>query len=212
MRINKMKITSETSHFGEFLGRDDRNTLDTPPPSTIVGMLRLIYGEDIDKFVFGYTFKSEGRFKDDIKIYKHRHNGLSTKHKKTVTDCRYIEFHTESKLIIYTNINKDIQVNFPICIGKSGSPARIHLPIKEVNLINKKGKGFNQFTPNNIGKGVINPTTLVTNYNKDLNLYDNSIGHLRLNKEFEYDKYYDEDLEQNIFLWKYKNKEVIAYD
>ena len=97
-------------------------------------------------------------------------------------------------------------------MGKSGNPARVHLPIEEVDLIDFNYKGFNQYTPKNIGKGVIKPTNLVTKYSQSLDCYDHQVAHLRLNQEFEYDKNYDQIEMQNIFLWKFKNGEVKEYD
>ena len=62
MRVNKLEITSMTAHFGEPLGCDDRRTKDIPPPSTVIGILKVLFGEDIDDFIFGYTFASQAKF------------------------------------------------------------------------------------------------------------------------------------------------------
>ncbi len=212
MKLQKICITSSSGHFGEVLGRDNRNTINLPPPSTIIGMLKVIYDNDIDDFVFGYLFSSLGKYKDDTTLYKATNKGYLRKKGIITTDCKYVEYHTDCKLIIYTNIGKDIKINYPICMGKSGNLARVHLPIKDIVLIEKEGQGFNQFTPKNIGKGVIKPTNLVTKYNPILDAYDHQVAHLRLNKIFDYGRNYDIEEEQSIFLWHCKDGEVKAYD
>ena len=137
MKIKKIILTSPSGHFGEVLGRDNRFTQDIPPPSTIIGILKVLYGQDIDHFTFGYTFESQGKYLDDITLYKHNNRGTFKKKGNIVTDCRIIENHSECKLIIYTDISKDISVNYPICMGKSGNPARIHFPINDIDLDRK---------------------------------------------------------------------------
>lgn len=212
MRINKIILTAPSGHFGQVLGRDNRYTHDTPPPSTIIGMLRLMYGEDIDNFVFGYTFESDCKYLDDITLYKHNAKGVFRKKGDIVTDCKAIEYHSGCRLVIYTDINRKLSVEHPICMGKSGNPARIHLPIEEINLIDFNYKGFNQYTPKSVGRGVIKPTNLVTWYKPELEVYEQQVEHLRFNRQFEYDKNYDATEKENIFLWQIKEGTVKAYD
>ena len=212
MRIKKLKITSLTGHFGEVLGIDDRRTHDTPPPSTVIGIVRVLYGEDINNFVFGYTFKSEVKYKDDISIYKHSKDGTVREKNKPKSDCRFIENHAECELLIYTNISNIMTINYMLCMGKSGNPARLHFPIQEIDLIQKEGQGFNQYTPKHIGTGVIKPTNLVTNFDNLLGSYRAQVSHLRLNSKFDYNKNYDNEEQHNIFLWEIKNGEVRVYD
>lgn len=214
--MNRITITSPTGHFGEVLGVDDRLTHDTPPPSTIIGILKVLFGEEIEneEFIFGHTFNSGIRYLDDYTIYKHSNEGYERKTKTSPvsTDCRSIEYHYECELIIYTNIKKKLMMKYPLCMGKSGNPARLRLPIKEIELKEKEGKGYNQYTPINIGKGTIRPINLITKYNPKLNSYDAQVAPLRLNKEFDYDKNHDEELNHNIVLWKYKEGGVEQND
>ena len=179
-------------------------------------MLKVIFGEEIEKeeFILGYTFKSKVKFLDDIIIYKHNTSGYTRETKKSpvTTDCRSIENHYDCELLIYTDLDKEIEMKYALCMGKSGNPARLHLPIEEVELIDREGLGFNQYTPISIGTGVIKPITLLTKFNSKLNSYDAQVEHLRFNKEFEYNKNYDAELEHNIVLWKYKDGEVSFFD
>ena len=75
--MKKLRITSMTGHFGKILGHDDIGTYDIPPISTIIGLLKVIYGENVleEVFKFGYIYRDKGSFKDDIIIYKHRIGG-----------------------------------------------------------------------------------------------------------------------------------------
>lgn len=216
MKINRIKITSQSGHFGKVLGIDDRVTHETPPPSTIIGILRVLFGEDVlsKEFVFGYIFNSSLKYLDDLTIYKHSDKGYNRKTKTSpiLTDCRSIENHYECKLIIYTDLNMKLKIERALCMGKSGNPARVRLPIETVELKDKEGKGFNQYTPVKIGRGKISPINLITTYNRELDSYNAQSLPLRFNKEFNYDKNHDEELEHNIVLWKFKDGGVEFYD
>lgn len=216
MKMKRIRITSQSGHFGKVLGIDDRLTHDTPPPSTVVGILKLLFGEEIEdeEFTFGHTFSSATKYLDDLTIYKHTEYGYQRKTKESpvLTDCRSIENHSECELIIYTDLNKELRMERALCMGRSGNPARIRLPIASVRLENKEGKGYNQYTPISIGKGKISPIDLITTYNPDFNSYEGQVVPLRLNKEFNYDKNYDEELSHNIVLWKYKDGGVSHND
>lgn len=214
MKLNKIKITSPIAHFGKPLGRDNRATYDAPPPSTILGILKVIYGEEIEKenFVFGCTFKSKGKFIDDTTVYKHTNEGFRIEKGKVITDCNQIKYHVDCELIIYTDIDKEIVVKEILSIGRANSPTRIHFPIKKVELIDAEGYGTNQFTTKDIGKGLIEPINLKSKYNPRLNAYDHQITHLRFNRKFKYNKNYDTEEQQNIFLWKHEKGMVKSFD
>lgn len=214
--MKRIRITSPTGHFGEVLGIDNRLTHDTPPPSTVIGILKLLFGEEIEKeeFVFGYTFASAMKYLDDLKIYKHSTEGYAraTKKSPVTTDCISIENHYECELLIYTDLEKELKMERALCMGKSGNPARLRLPIEKVELKNKDGKGYNQYTPVNIGRGKIRHINLVTIYNERLNSYDAQVAKVRLNKEFDYSKNHDEELNHNVILWKHKSGGVVSND
>lgn len=214
MKTIKLKITSDTAHFGKVLGYDDRYTYLVPPPSTVFGILKVIYGEDIDDFRFGYIFESDGLFYDDITIHKRDFRGNRVKKKgKFVTDIRKIQYHHNCKLTIYTDIFKDIVFDYILCLGKSGNIANLDMNFEEVALINKEGaKGYDQFTTKDIGKGKIYPCNMRSIYNPEIDAFDHQIMHLRYNKEFDYSKFYDEEGKQSIFMWEFKYGEVREYN
>lgn len=206
--MKRLRITSQTGHFGEVLGIDDRVTHNTPPPSTVFGILKVLFGEEIEneEFTFGYTFNSALKYLDDLTIYKHTDKGYHrrTKESPVTSDCRSIENHYDCELIIYTSLDKDLKMEYALCMGKSGNPARLRLPIEEIELQDIEGKGYNQYTPFSVGTGKIKNITLLTKYNRVYNSYDSISALLRLNKEFDYDKNYDSELEHNIILWEYR--------
>lgn len=214
VEMKRIRITSQTGHFGEVLGIDDRLTQDIPPPSTILGILKVLFGEDIEdsEFVFGYTFNSKSKYSDAITIYKHTDKGYqrATKKSPVTSDCRSVETHYDCELLIYTDLNRELKMEYALCMGKSGNPARVELPIKEVKLIDNEGYVFNQFTPISVGTGKIRTVNMMTRFNFKLNSYDSISAPLRFNKKFEYNKNYDEELEHNIVFWE-KTKEGVEY-
>ncbi len=211
MQLNKLIITSKTGHFGKILGYDDRYTYKVPTPSTIIGILKTIYNDNIDNFKFGYLFKSDLIFKDDITIHKRNKSGSRVMKKKhPVTDARFIEMHYNCKLTIYTDIKDDVSLNYILCMGRAGNIARLHLPIRKVNLEDKEGKGYNQYTNINVGAGKIETYNMKSEYKSEFQSYDHQVQKLRLNNVFDYNKNYDEEEEQCVFMWEMNNGDVIS--
>lgn len=189
-----------------------QRTYEIPPISTIVGILKNIYGEEIDDFTLGYVIYHNGTFKDLQTIYKEINPNVKTltDSDRFQTDVCPIEYLINPKLIIYTDINKDIEFNEPLCLGKTNCLAKV-LSLSEikVNLIDKEAVGYNQYTDINIGDGMIKRINTLTEYNEKKGYYDIYSSMVRENNEFEYNKYYDEDEKQNIFLWNWKKGGVI---
>ena len=213
MKLNKLQITSKTAHFGIPSGTDYRRTYFTPPPSTILGMLRVIYGEDIIKenFSFGYDLEYESKFIDVETIYKFN----IKKQRKDKTDCCKKEYLFDCKLNIYHDINIDkfpINMEYILCMGASNNLARLHFPINQIEIINKEGQGYNQFTPIRIGTGKIESASVFTKYSKKFESFDNQYMKLRQNKVFDYNKNYDPETNRNIYLYQFKEGRVIAND
>ena len=203
MNIKKIKIESVTGHFGQVLGYDDRFTYEMPPPSTVIGILRVLFGDDIDNFKFGYLFESETKFIDDILIHKRKHDGNRFKKGiNFVSDVRSMECLYNCGLIIYTDINRELVVNYILSMGRSNNPAKLVFPIKEIELIDKDGFGFNQYTPEDIGRGRIFFVNMLSRFNSAYDSYDNQIAHLRFNEKFKYNKTFDPEEKQNIFIWQ----------
>lgn len=227
MELKKILITSNNAHFKVPYNSKLQLTYEAPPISTVLGILRVIFGEDIDDFVFGYIFSYESKYNDLIKLYKidvtdnYKSSTIidKTKGKVTVTpskekvsDVVNREYLHDCTLKIYTDIDKEIKLEYPLTMGRANCLARLHLPIGEVKLINKEGEGFNQFTPIEIGTGPIMPTTYYSRYERELQSFQTKIKHLRFNKSFKYNKNYDTEEEQNIILWKYRGGEVEIFE
>ncbi|HBY3588749.1 TPA: CRISPR-associated protein Cas5 [Clostridioides difficile] len=207
-----MEIIGDMAHFKIPMHSKIQRTYEIPPISTVVGILKNIYGEEIDDFILGYVIYHDGTFKDLQTIYKEINPNVKTltDSDRFQTDVCPIEYLINPKLIIYTNIDKNIEFNEPLCLGKTNCLAKVlSLSEIEVNLIDKKAIGYNQYTDINIGDGMIKRINTLTEYNEKKGYYDIYSSMVRENDEFEYGKYYDEDEQQNIFLWKWKKGGVI---
>nr|WP_038811155.1 CRISPR-associated protein Cas5 [Clostridioides difficile] len=212
MILNKIEIIGDMAHFKIPMHSKIQRTYEIPPISTVVGILKNIYGEDIDDFILGYVIYHNGTFKDLQTIYKEINPNVKTltDNDRFQTDVCPIEYLINPKLIIYTNIDKNIEFNEPLCLGKTNCLAKVlSLSEIEVNLIDKKAIGYNQYTDINIGDGMIKRINTLTEYNEKKGYYDIYSSMVRENDEFEYGKYYDEDEQQNIFLWNWKKGGVI---
>lgn len=212
MILNKIEIIGDMAHFKIPMHSKIQRTYEIPPISTVVGILKNIYGEEIDDFILGYVIYHDGTFKDLQTIYKEINPNVKilTDSDRFQTDVCPIEYLINPKLIIYTNIDKNIEFNEPLCLGKTNCLAKVlSLSEIEVNLIDKKAIGYNQYTDINIGDGMIKRINTLTEYNEKKGYYDIYSSMVRENDEFEYGKYYDEDEQQNIFLWKWKKGGVI---
>ncbi len=212
MILNKIEIIGDIAHFKIPMHSKIQRTYEIPPISTIVGILKNIYGEEIDDFTLGYVIYHNGTFKDLQTIYKEINPNVKTltDSDRFQTDVCPIEYLINPKLIIYTDINKNIEFNEPLCLGKTNCLAKV-LSLSEikVNLIDKEAVGYNQYTDINIGDGMIKRINTLTKYNEKKGYYDIYSSMVRENNEFEYNKYYDEDEKQNIFLWNWKKGGVI---
>ena len=212
MILNKIEIIGDIAHFKIPMHSKIQRTYEIPPISTIVGILKNIYGEEIDDFTLGYVIYHNGTFKDLQTIYKEINPNVKTltDSDRFQTDVCPIEYLINPKLIIYTDINKNIEFNEPLCLGKTNCLAKV-LSLSEikVNLIDKEAVGYNQYTDINIGDGIIKRINTLTEYNEKKGYYDIYSSMVRENNEFEYNKYYDEDEKQNIFLWNWKKGGVI---
>ena len=207
MILNKIEIIGDMAHFKIPMHSKIQRTYEIPPISTVVGILKNIYGEEIDDFILGYVIYHNGTFKDLQTIYKEINPNVKTltDSDRFQTDVCPIEYLINPKLIIYTNIDKNIEFNEPLCLGKTNCLAKVlSLSEIEVNLIDKKAIGYNQYTDINIGDGMIKRINTLTEYNEKKGYYDIYSSMVRENDEFEYGKYYDEDEQQNIFLWNWK--------
>lgn len=209
MNLRRIKITAPIAHFKIPYGSKNQYTYTIPPPSTINGMLRVLFGEEINDYIFGYTFEFSAIFNDGFTLYKH-HKELKENKKGLTSDYCIREYLYDCKLYIYTDIKKDLFFKTTLTMGRSNCLARLHMNFSPIKLINKTGICKNQFSPKEIGSGQIYSVTTNSKFNHLIKSFDSKVKLLRLNKQFKYDKYHDEEREQNIFLWSFKDGEIYA--
>lgn len=212
MKIRKIEINSDLAHFKKPFATKAQYTYKIPPISTVIGILKNLFSEDISNFVFGYTFNSgEKIFKDIHKIYKEVNFNVKLENDRYdngiwVSDIAEVHYLVDPTLIIYTNLRDKMLIHHPLNLGKTDCLARV-LKDEYIDLIDIDGEGFEQFTTLDI-EAVGQPINLSveTVYNGRKGYYDIFKKHVRLTESFKYDKYYDEEAKQNIFLWKYKQR------
>jgi len=107
---------------------------------------------------------------------------------------------------IYANIKSNIIINETLNLGKTNCLAKCSFA--ETSINNERSIGYNQWTPKNIGRGIIQRINLETKYNKLKGYYDYITALLRCNTQFE-SKYKIDDIQEGIQLWKYENEENI---
>lgn len=209
MKIHKLTITGTSAHFKVPAYSKYQKSYEIPPISTVVGILKNIYGKDISDFTLGYTINYKSKSIDATTIYKEldlSEKSLKDK-KRFITDLCFIEYLYDVELFIYTDINKQIELNETLVLGKTNCLGTLS-KVEEIELINKEGFGYNQYTKKELGGGQIRRINTLTSYNADTDMYDIQGVIVRENKEFKYDKNYDPALMQNIYLWNWREGQV----
>ncbi|AYF55421.1 CRISPR-associated protein Cas5 (plasmid) [Clostridium novyi] len=202
MEFSKVILTSTMAHFKYGINGKNQNTFTVPPISTIVGILKNVYGKEIKDFIFGYICRYEDIFKDVITIYKEVNLNITlTKGDRFQHDIGFIEYLVNPTITIYTNLDVPIQINDILNLGKTNCLAKCKF--EKENITFKECMGYNQWTPKNIGNGKIKRINKETMYNKNKGYYDYYTELFRLNEEF-IAKYMLEDTEEGIQLWQYK--------
>lgn len=204
MNLTKIEIVGDLAHFKIPNMSKYQLTYKIPPISTVVGILQSLYGTDINNFILGYTFNNEGTVIDLSTIYKEINTNSNQANKRFTKDIIYIENIINPKLIIYTDIKSDFELKNPLVLGKANYLARIN-NISNAKLITHDGQGYNQYTDIDTGKGMIVRINTETKYNENRDCYDYKNILVRDNRNFDYDKFYDEEENQNIFLWRWEN-------
>ena len=207
--MKKLIITATEAHFKIPMRSKFQNTYKIPPISTVVGILKNIYGQDIDDFEVGYFIEFDSINKEVNTIYKeiNPNEKTLTCSERFRSDAIYVENLVNPRLVIYHNINSDIEFKQPLCLGKANYLANIKFD--KVKLINKCGLAYNQYTPTNIGSGMITRINTITEYNDIKGYYEYKTTLVRENlTEFELDSNYDETENINIYMWKWRNGDV----
>ena len=89
-------------------------------------------------------------------------------------------------------------------LGKANYLANVKF--EEIDLTNKLGLGYNQYTPKDIGYGMLTRINTVTKYNELKGYYEYETELVRENlEEFELDNNYDETEDMNIYVWKWSD-------
>ena len=207
MRVKKLIITGNEAHFKIPMRSKFQNTYKIPPISTVVGMLKTIYNEDINDFKVGYFIEYEGINKEINTIYKDVNLNERSLNDRGKIDTMYVENLYNVRLIIYHNINSEITLNEPLVLGKTNYLANIKFEV--VDLKNKEGYGYMQYTPIDIGNGIIQRINTETKYNPLKGYYEYKTELTRENLEgFKLKNNYDETENMNIYMWKWRDGDV----
>ena len=211
MKLRKIKIIATLAHFKIPLQGKLQKTYDKPPISSTVGILQNLFNEHINDFILGFTFSYKKVSKEFNKIYKEvdGRKNLYTSGRRFKGDNFITEHLVDTELIIYTNIDAEITLNETLVMGKTNYLATIVVD-EEIELIDQGSLGFNQWTDMDIESGMPTRINTLTKFNSDKCAYDYKMALVRNNKEFEYDKFYDQEEQQNIFLWNWKDGEINA--
>lgn len=206
MKLNRITMKSELAHFKIPATGKIQQTYIIPPISTVVGILKNLYGEEINDFKLGYFVKHSGKHRDLMKIYKEFNlsEKSHTSKDRFMTDTCIVEYLKDVELVIYTSINENILLKDVLVLGKANCLASI-TDMTEVELTDIEGYGYYQYTDKSIGEGQIRRINTITEYNCDIDMYDIKTDTFKENIEFEYDKNYDKEYEQNIYVWNWKD-------
>ena len=199
MECTKLTITSYMAHFKNSINGKNQNTFLSPPISTIVGILKNIYGDSVKDFIFGYTCEYKEKFKDVIIIYKEISKSVP-KSKRFQSDICFIEYLVNPIITIYTDIVEEpIIISEILNLGKTNCLAKCNF--EKAEILNEVNIGFNQWCPINIGDGIIYRINKETQYNKLKGFYDYYSDTFRFNNKFESQYLVDG---QGVQMWKYE--------
>lgn len=209
MYLNKIIIKSDFAHFKVPYSSKIQKTFLSPQPSTIIGILKTVYNENIADFIFGYTIEaSEEIFRDLQKIYKEvninagKNEKDKYKNNKWITDPCEIEYLNDVTLTIYADLKEDVSLKEVLVLGKTDCLAKI-ISIDKVDIKDYKNIAFNQYSELGDGDGIISAVTIETKYNEDKGIFDIFTMPMRYNKTI-ITNYYDEEADTNLYLYKYK--------
>jgi len=210
--MKRMEIIGEQAHFKIPNSSKIQRTYDIPPISTVIGILQNIYNENIDNFIVGYFIDYKVKAYEIVKIYKEINPNVRklTDSKRFTSDIVEVENLNNVRLVIYTDIQEEMNLKTPLVFGKANYLAKIK-EISDIELLGKDAYGYNQYTDISVGEGMIKRVNTLTKYNEQKGYYDYKSTLVRENTEFKYNNNYDSEEEQCIFLWQFKDGEVHAY-
>lgn len=204
MKATKITITSDRGHFKKYRSAGLQQTYRIPPASSVIGLLKNIYGEDIENFIFGYNITFGGTEYEVTTIHKEVNvevlNNSNIKEELGKSNPCNIEYLIKPNLeIIVLNINKDIEMKNVLNMGKTNCLAKA--VFDEVEIKNEKAIQENVLTDFKDGYGVVERMNAETKYNIEKGCYDYFTKLFRLNNEYECEYTYEE---KGVYLWEYK--------
>lgn len=209
--MKKIVIVGDRAHFKIPNSSKSQLTFDIPPISTVVGILQNIFGTTINNFMFGYKLEYKSKEREVLTIYKevNSNDGVRklTDGDRFTKDIIYVENLIDVRLVIYTDIENEIEFKEPIVLGKAGYLGKLTIE-HNYKLVDKQGNAYNQYTPLDLGSGRVRRINTLTQYNPQKGYYDYWTMLVRENKELAYDKFFDEDEGENIVMWKWKDGEA----
>ena len=200
MKGNKIIITSDMAHFKNSRSAVLQQTYKIPPISTVIGILKNVYGENIKDFIFGYNFKYDFSQYEISTLYKEVNIKVkNTMKDRFITNPCSIEYLINPKLeIIVCGLEADYKLDTVLNLGKTNCLAKIK--IEEVEVIEDNIYQDNVLTCVNDGTGRIERQNIETIYNEDKGCFDYYTKLIRINDEYKCNYCYEDN---GIYLWKY---------
>lgn len=210
MKGKLITIVADMAHFKNSRSAILQQTYKIPPISTVIGILKNIYGENIENFIFGYNFTYSSSQYEISTLYKELNLNVKTDTDKDrfVTNPCQIEYLINPKLeIIVIGLQNDYIMDIVLNLGKTNCLAK--LKIEDIEITNEKLTQYNILTDFKEGNGIIERQNIETKYNENKGYFDYYTKLLRINDEYECNYSYNE---QGLYLWKYnKVGEVECY-
>jgi CRISPR-associated protein Cas5t len=213
MEGTKFTITGDMAHFKNSRSAVLQQTYKIPPISTVVGMLKNIYGEDIENFRFGYNFSYSNSQYEISTLYKEVNNFIPSdksriQKQKFITNPCNVEYLINPRLeIIVIGLQENYIMDTVLNLGKANCLAK--LKYESVEITNEKSMQYNILTDFKDGDGIIERQNIETKYNEKKGCFDYYTKLIRVDDEYECQYLYDE---QGLYLWKYnKVGEVECY-
>ena len=200
MKVKRVIIEGIMAHFGYGMSGKTQKTYEIPNPSTIVGIIENLY--DLDKcnskFNFGYFIEYSGKHEDFMSIKKH------TSDRKIKNDNVYYEYLNDVRLVIYTDIEKDLVIREVLRLGC----AKCLGTLKEEKTIElKEGNGYtyNQLAKIGEGDGKIRTCNTLTYFDEEKGYFEYEVGQFQECIEIEGTDNLDDDFNVCINMFEYEN-------
>lgn len=213
MKGTKLTIVADMAHFKNSRSAVLQQTYKIPPISTVIGILKNVYGENIEDFIFGYNFTYSSSQYEISTLYKELNMSVEKENKKGKRDYKFnenseerfitfpsqIEFLINPKLeIIVIGLQNNYIMNTVLNLGKTNCLAKIKT--EDIEIYSENSMSYNVLTDFQDGIGRIERQNIETVYNEDKGYFDYYTKLVRTNNEHECKYSYDES---GIYLWKY---------